>query len=166
MSLDLVHLPSLHCGSVSFGLISNTAMVTNMSRLFVYNGMWCEVYRFVHMEVSTSARRGSCVGMLICLIPLFWIHMKHVCLLLSMFILGRTSACQKRVLTEKTIPHSPKTIGMIFTFQSLLTCWSAGEGAPVLKLYYQRTKIQPAAGDGRSSIKVVLSKDENPAGPQ
>ena len=34
----------------------------------------------------------------------------------------------------------------------------------VLKLYYQRTKIQPAAGDGGSSTKVVLPEDENPAG--
>ena len=36
----------------------------------------------------------------------------------------------------------------------------------VLKLYYQRTKIQPAAGDGRSSTKVVLPENENPAGRQ
>ena len=35
---------------------------------------------------------------------------------------------------------------------------------PVLKLYYQRTKIQPAAGDGRSSSEVVLPENENPAG--
>ena len=35
---------------------------------------------------------------------------------------------------------------------------------PVLKLYYQRTKIQPAAGDGRSSIKAVLPENENPGG--
>ena len=34
----------------------------------------------------------------------------------------------------------------------------------VLKLYYQRTKIQPAAGDDRFSTKVVLPEDENPAG--
>ena len=34
---------------------------------------------------------------------------------------------------------------------------------PVLKLYYQRTKIQPAAGDGRSSTRVVLPENENPA---
>ena len=36
--------------------------------------------------------------------------------------------------------------------------------ALVLKLYYQRTKIQPAAGDGGSSTKVVLPGNENPAG--
>ena len=82
----------------------------------------------------------------------------------SMFILGRTSACQNRVFTWKTIPHSPKTIGMIFTFQGLLTCWSARESVSVLKLYYQRTKIQPVASDGRSSTKVVLPENENPAG--
>ena len=35
---------------------------------------------------------------------------------------------------------------------------------PVLKLYYQRTKIQPAVGHGRSSTKVVLPENENPAG--
>ena len=35
---------------------------------------------------------------------------------------------------------------------------------PVLKLYYQRTKIQPDAGDGRSSTKLLLPKNENPAG--
>ena len=35
---------------------------------------------------------------------------------------------------------------------------------PVLKLYYKRTKIQPAAGDGGSSTKVVLPENENPAG--
>ena len=33
---------------------------------------------------------------------------------------------------------------------------------PALKLYYQRTKIQPAAGDGRSSAKVVLPENDNP----
>ena len=32
------------------------------------------------------------------------------------------------------------------------------------KLYYQRTKIQPVAGDGRSDTKVVLPENENPAG--
>ena len=42
-------------------------------------------------------------------------------------------------------------------------CWSARDSVPVLTLYYQRTKIQPAAGDGRSSTKVVLSENENPA---
>ena len=31
---------------------------------------------------------------------------------------------------------------------------------PVLKLYYLRTRIQPAAGDGRSSTKVVLPENE------
>ena len=36
---------------------------------------------------------------------------------------------------------------------------------PVLELYYQRMKIQPAAGDGRSSTKVVLLEKENPARP-
>ena len=36
---------------------------------------------------------------------------------------------------------------------------------PVLKLYYQRTRIQPAAGDGGSSTKVVLPENEDPAGP-
>ena len=36
--------------------------------------------------------------------------------------------------------------------------------APVLKLYCQRTKIQPAAGDGGSSTKGVLPENENPAG--
>ena len=41
---------------------------------------------------------------------------------------------------------------------------AAGDGGPVLKLYYQRTKIQPAAGDGSSSTKVVLPENENPAG--
>ena len=35
---------------------------------------------------------------------------------------------------------------------------------PVLKLYYQRMEIQPAAGDGRSSTKLVLPETENPAG--
>ena len=35
---------------------------------------------------------------------------------------------------------------------------------PVLKLYYQTTKIQPAAGDGSSSAKVVLPESKNPAG--
>ena len=35
---------------------------------------------------------------------------------------------------------------------------------PVLKLYYQRTKIQPAAGHGRSSTKVVLPENKNPTG--
>ena len=41
--------------------------------------------------------------------------------------------------------------------------------APVLKLYYQRIvlpenkKIQPATGNGRSSTKVVLPENENPA---
>ena len=35
---------------------------------------------------------------------------------------------------------------------------------PVLYLYYQRTKIQPAAGHGRSSTKAVLPENENPAG--
>ena len=85
---------------------------------------------------------------------------------LSMFILGRTSAFQNRVFIWKTIPHSPKTIGMIVCrFQSLLTCWNARDGAPVLKLYYQTTtKIQTAAGDGRSSAKVVLLESEHPAG--
>ena len=34
---------------------------------------------------------------------------------------------------------------------------------PVLKLYYRRAKIQPAAGGG-SSTKVVLPEKENPAG--
>ena len=33
---------------------------------------------------------------------------------------------------------------------------------PVLKLYYHRMKIQPAAGDGPSSTKVVLPQNENP----
>ena len=33
-----------------------------------------------------------------------------------------------------------------------------------LKLYYQRRKIQPPAGDRCSSIKVLLSEKENPAG--
>ena len=37
---------------------------------------------------------------------------------------------------------------------------------PVLKLYYQRTTVQPAAGDGRVSTEVVLSENENPARPQ
>ena len=36
----------------------------------------------------------------------------------------------------------------------------------VLKLYYQRASIQPAAGDGRSSIKVVLPKDETSSRPK
>ena len=31
---------------------------------------------------------------------------------------------------------------------------------PVLKLFYQRMKFQPAAEDGRSSTKVVLSENE------
>ena len=35
---------------------------------------------------------------------------------------------------------------------------------PVLKLYYQRREMQPAAGDGGSSTKVVLPEKENPAG--
>ena len=35
---------------------------------------------------------------------------------------------------------------------------------PVLKLYYPRMKNQPAAGDGRSSTKVVLQENEKPAG--
>ena len=37
---------------------------------------------------------------------------------------------------------------------------------PVLKLllYYQRTKIQPAAGDGRSSTNIVLPKIQPAAG--
>ena len=37
-------------------------------------------------------------------------------------------------------------------------------GVPVLKLYYKRTKIQPAAGDGRSSIKIVPPENEYSAG--
>ena len=36
---------------------------------------------------------------------------------------------------------------------------AAGDGRAVLKLYYQRTKIQPAAGESGSSIKVVLPED-------
>ena len=48
------------------------------------------------------------------------------------------------VFTWTTIPHSPKTIGMIFTFQGLLTCWRARDGVPVLMSYYQRTKENPA----------------------
>ena len=36
---------------------------------------------------------------------------------------------------------------------------------PVLNLYYQRMKIQPAAGDGRSSTKVVLADNNNPSWP-
>ena len=35
---------------------------------------------------------------------------------------------------------------------------------PVLKLYYQRMEIQPAAGNSRSSTKLVLPETENPAG--
>ena len=35
----------------------------------------------------------------------------------------------------------------------------------VLKLYYQRTKIQPAAGDDRFSVRLVRLEDENPAVP-
>ena len=49
---------------------------------------------------------------------------------------------------------------ILFRFQSLLTCWSARESTPVLKLYYQRTKIQQASGDDRSSAKVVLPENE------
>ena len=40
----------------------------------------------------------------------------------------------------------------------------AETAVPALKLYYQRTKIQPAAKDGGSSTKVVLPENENPAG--
>ena len=36
----------------------------------------------------------------------------------------------------------------------------AETAVPVLKLYNQRMKIQPAAGDGRSSTKVVLPENE------
>ena len=35
---------------------------------------------------------------------------------------------------------------------------------PVLKLYYQRAKIHPVAGDGLSSTKLVLPENENPSG--
>ena len=35
---------------------------------------------------------------------------------------------------------------------------------PVLKLYYQRMEIQPGTGDGRSSTKLVLPENGNPAG--
>ena len=35
---------------------------------------------------------------------------------------------------------------------------------PVLKLYYQRTKIHQVAENGRSSTKVVLPENENPSG--
>ena len=38
---------------------------------------------------------------------------------------------------------------------------AAGDGVPVLKLYYQGMKIQPAAGDGRSSNKAVLAENED-----
>ena len=40
-----------------------------------------------------------------------------------------------------------------------------GDGRSSTKVvHYQRRKIQPAAGDGRSSTKVVLPEKENPAG--
>ena len=42
---------------------------------------------------------------------------------------------------------------------------AAGNGHwSTIRLFYQRTKIQPAAVDGRSSSKVVLPDNENPAG--
>ena len=98
---------------------------------------------------------------------------------LSMFILGGTSEFQNMVFTWTTIRHSPKMLGMIFASR---VCLLAGEqetfhytterkssrlpatAVPVLKLYYKKTKIQPAAGEGRSSTKVVLPENENPAG--
>ena len=41
---------------------------------------------------------------------------------------------------------------------------AAGTAVPVLKLYYERTKMQPAAGESGSSTKVVLLDIENAAG--
>ena len=38
----------------------------------------------------------------------------------------------------------------------------ARAAGPIIKLYYQTTKIRPATGDGRSSTKVVLPENENP----
>ena len=57
-----------------------------------------------------------------------------------MFKLGRTSACQNRVCTWNTIPHSPRVIGAIFTFQGLQPCLERRRRRSNTKVYYQRTK--------------------------
>ena len=71
---------------------------------------------------------------------------------------------QRFYLDGKRYPTHQKQC-TIFAFQGLLTCWSARDGVPVLKLYYQRSKIHPAGGDGPSSIIVVLPERKSSRPP-
>ena len=67
----------------------------------------------------------------------------------SRIVRGPTRRLDINILGWKKIGHSTKTMGLNFI---------------QLKLYYQRTKIHPVAGDGRSSTKVVLPANEDPPG--
>ena len=71
------------------------------------------------------------------------------------------------VLPENEIPSGCR--GRPFQYSSCTTrernsIRLQGTAVPVLKLYYQRTKFHPVAGDGRSSTQVGLPENENPSG--
>ena len=95
-----------------------------------------------------------------CVHTRFIVYMKRVCFTAVHVYIGTDISISEQGFAWEAIPHSPKTIGMIFTCQGLLTRWSARDGVAVLKLHYQRTKIQPPAGDGRSTcgVEVVILK--------
>ena len=65
--------------------------------------------------------------------------------------------CKKQIPRRRSREHGgsscPETITQPAT------------AVPVLKLYYQRTKIQPAAGHGRSSTEIVLPENKKSIRP-
>ena len=72
----------------------------------------------------------------------------------------------KVVLPEKENPALPETVVPVLKlhYQRRKIQSAAGDGRSSTKtFYYQRRKLQPPAGDRCSSIKVLLSEKENPA---
>ena len=72
----------------------------------------------------------------------------------------------KRYLLPKTIPPILVMVTFAKATRESKSSRPPETAVPVLKLCYQRMKIQPADADGRYSTKVVLPENENPAGPR
>ena len=82
---------------------------------------------------------------------------------------NQPAAGDGRSSTKAVLPENEKPAGRRkrpFQYQSCTTKESKTSrppetAVPVLKLYYQRMKKQPATGDGRSSTKAVLPENED-----
>ena len=73
------------------------------------------------------------------------------------------SNCTTRKKRSSRLPATALPVSKLYYHRTKIQP-AAGTAVPVLKLYCKRRKIQPATGDGRPSTQIVLPEKEHPAG--